>query len=285
MDAVTNQALAWRRRFDAWGWGGGDYAEVLAPGMQACRSGRCRPTTRPGSRVVHYSGFAPELERRVSEPVPAAVAQRHAGPVLLGARAGRGDRLRARAAAAADAAPSAPTVVAGVSAFNVAELGRADARVIPILFDRSQLPDAPGTASPPQGPPTVLFVGRLAPHKRQDLVVRAFALYRRTARAGRPARARRHPDLPRLRRTPAAARRRARAGRGHLRQRHLRRRAARPLPLRARLPVPVRARGLLHPAAGGVPLRRARHRPCRRRRPGGRRRRRGAASDSGTTCR
>ena len=29
------------------------------------------------------------------------------------------------------------------------------------------------------GPPTILFVGRLAPHKRQDAVIRAFELYRR----------------------------------------------------------------------------------------------------------
>jgi glycosyltransferase involved in cell wall biosynthesis len=46
--------------------------------------------------------------------------------------------------------------------------------VIPVLFDRARLP-AP---SPPAGPPTVLSVGRLVPHKRQDLVLRAFARYR-----------------------------------------------------------------------------------------------------------
>jgi glycosyltransferase involved in cell wall biosynthesis len=31
----------------------------------------------------------------------------------------------------------------------------------------------------PPAPPTVLFVGRISPHKRHDLLVRAFALYRR----------------------------------------------------------------------------------------------------------
>jgi glycosyltransferase involved in cell wall biosynthesis len=64
------------------------------------------------------------------------------------------------------------SVAAGVSAYNAAEFGGA---VVPILFDRTGLP-APAE---PQGPPTVLFVGRLAPHKRQDLVIRAFGLYRR----------------------------------------------------------------------------------------------------------
>ena len=64
-------------------------------------------------------------------------------------------------------------VVAGVSAFNAAELG--SDRVVPILFTAR---GAPGPPDPP-GPPTVLFVGRLAPHKRQDAVIRAFALMRR----------------------------------------------------------------------------------------------------------
>jgi glycosyltransferase involved in cell wall biosynthesis len=73
--------------------------------------------------------------------------------------------------------------LAGVSQFNARELrelsGR-QAEVIPILLDRSTLPE-PGP-QPPSGPPTVLFVGRLAPHKRQDLVIEAFARLRR----GRP---------------------------------------------------------------------------------------------------
>ena len=63
--------------------------------------------------------------------------------------------------------------VAGVSAFNAAELGTD--RVVPLLLD---LPAGAAFADPP-GPPTVLFVGRLAPHKRQDEVIRAFALLRR----------------------------------------------------------------------------------------------------------
>jgi glycosyltransferase involved in cell wall biosynthesis len=71
-------------------------------------------------------------------------------------------------------------IVAAVSEFNARELEAAGAlapRVIPILFDRDRLgPPGPAQRS---GPPTVLFVGRLTPHKRQDEVIRAFALYRR----------------------------------------------------------------------------------------------------------
>ncbi|MGI8623615.1 MAG: glycosyltransferase, partial [Solirubrobacteraceae bacterium] len=47
------------------------------------------------------------------------------------------------------------------------------------LFDRGRLPAVPDPAAPPAGPPTILSVGRLAPHQRQDLVIRAFGLYRR----------------------------------------------------------------------------------------------------------
>ena len=45
-----------------------------------------------------------------------------------------------------------------------------------LLFDRQRL--GPAAAAPP-GPPTILFVGRLTPHKRQDLLIRTFAEYRR----------------------------------------------------------------------------------------------------------
>jgi glycosyltransferase involved in cell wall biosynthesis len=69
--------------------------------------------------------------------------------------------------------------LAGVSQYNATELrdltGRS-AAVIPILFDPGRLGPT-GPAERP-GPPTVLFVGRLAPHKRQDLVIRAFARFR-----------------------------------------------------------------------------------------------------------
>lgn len=68
--------------------------------------------------------------------------------------------------------------MAGVSAFNAAELG--SDRVVPILFDTATRPSpAPDRGARPDGPPTVLFVGRLAPHKRQDELIRTVALMRR----------------------------------------------------------------------------------------------------------
>jgi glycosyltransferase involved in cell wall biosynthesis len=76
-------------------------------------------------------------------------------------------------------------VAAADSAFNAQELeaaGATHAEVIPLLIDLSRLGPAPvdGTAAARiPGAPTVLFVGRLSPHKRQDEVIRTFALYRR----------------------------------------------------------------------------------------------------------
>jgi glycosyltransferase involved in cell wall biosynthesis len=66
-----------------------------------------------------------------------------------------------------------------VSGFNAGELTRMSGRevkMIPVLFDRRSLdPGAPTLDG--RAAPTVLFVGRLVPHKRQDLVIRAFARF------------------------------------------------------------------------------------------------------------
>jgi glycosyltransferase involved in cell wall biosynthesis len=131
--------------------------------------------------LLHYSGYAARLERLTAaaphtllvshnvtppryfwdtEPVNAAVCE-------------LGREQLSQLAMTAGA-------LAGVSEFNARELEEMSGRtaeVIPVLVDRSTLPP-PGPE--PAGPPTILFVGRLVPHKRQDLLIRAFARYRRT---------------------------------------------------------------------------------------------------------
>jgi glycosyltransferase involved in cell wall biosynthesis len=75
--------------------------------------------------------------------------------------------------------------LAGVSEYNARELetlcGR-PAQAIPVLFEPAPIPT---DGVEPDGPPAVLFVGRLAPHKRQDLVIAAFARFRRRAPGAR----------------------------------------------------------------------------------------------------
>ena len=183
VDAVTNQGFACRALFDAWGWRGHDAAAVIAPGMRR-RSVRPLESFDPAGGdpvVLHYSGYAPRLERLLERPNPMLVISHNITPAryFWAYQPIEGLRCSLAPGQLAELARGA-TAAAGVSEFNASELrdaGARDVRVIPILVDRERL--GPPADRPPPGPPTILFVGRLAPHKRQDLVIRAFALYRR----------------------------------------------------------------------------------------------------------
>jgi glycosyltransferase involved in cell wall biosynthesis len=181
VDAVTGQALAYRRLFADWGWGGEEYAGTIDPAM----NGRMRPVRelRAGAEdllLIHYSAYSPALRPVLDAPqrkllvfhnvTPSRYFWEHEPVVAIHCAVGR-DQLP-RFVEAVDLA-------AAVSEFNARELravGATETAVIPILLDRSALGE-PGPPDPP-GPPTILFVGRLAPHKRHDEILRTFALYR-----------------------------------------------------------------------------------------------------------
>ncbi len=176
-DAVTTQALAFRERFRAWGWGGRDVAAEIDPRI----GDRIAPLRSLDARdgdvlLVHYSAYAPKLRRVLEMPQRTLLISHNITPARwfwdhdpqAGVVCALGRKQLPQFAAAAD-------VAAGVSLYNAQEFG-SDV-VIPILFDPAGL-GTPGPAEP-EGPPTILFVGRLAPHKRQDAVIRAFELYRR----------------------------------------------------------------------------------------------------------
>jgi L-malate glycosyltransferase len=183
-DAVTTQALAFRGLFRGWGWGGRDVAAEIDPRI-GHRVAPLRALTADGPSpgdvlLIHYSAYAPKLRGVLELPqrkvllshniTPARWFWDHDPQAAVVCALGR--TQLPQFAAAADMA-------AGVSLYNARELG--SETVIPILFDPSAL-GAPGVGGPrrdPPGPPTILFVGRLAPHKRQDAVIRAFELYRR----------------------------------------------------------------------------------------------------------
>ncbi len=182
MDAVTNQALACRALFDGWGWQGTDYSAVIAPGIgrdAIHHLHECSPR-RDEVLLLHYSGYARGLEPLfgtaprsllISHNItPAKYFWEHEPVDAVRCELGRGQL--AELTGTIDA-------LAGVSDYNaqeLRELSSREAAVIPVLFDRSALPPA---GPPPEGAPTILFVGRLTPHKRQDLVIGAFARYRR----------------------------------------------------------------------------------------------------------
>jgi glycosyltransferase involved in cell wall biosynthesis len=178
-DAVTTQALAFRERFRAWGWGGRDVAAEIDPRI----GDRIAPLRSLAARdgdvlLVHYSAYAPKLRAVLELPQRKLLISHNITPARwfwdhdpqAGVVCALGRKQLPQFAAAVD-------VAAGVSLYNAQEFG-SDV-VIPILFDPSGL----GTPGPlleaGAEAPTILFVGRLAPHKRQDAVIRAFELYRR----------------------------------------------------------------------------------------------------------
>ncbi|MEY2516785.1 MAG: hypothetical protein QOJ89_4143 [bacterium] len=176
-DAVTTQAFAFRALFAGWGWDGRDVAAEIDPRV----GNRIAPLrsldAAPGDvLLIHYSAYAPKLRAVLELPnrklllshniTPARWFWDHDPQAAVVCALGR--KQLPQFAAAAD-------VVAGVSLYNAREMG--SEIVIPILFDPRELGAA--CAGDPPGPPLILFVGRLAPHKRQDAVMRAFELYRR----------------------------------------------------------------------------------------------------------
>jgi len=180
-DAVSVQARLWRQLLTAQGHGGADYAASVDPRAR----GDFQPLQRLPAEgadllIIRYSAHSAALMRVLERPEPKLVVYHNVTPpgyfwnhhvgVALACAVGRAQLPRfARAA----------TVAAGDSEFNAAELraaGAADARVLPILFDPQRL-EPRGT--PPAGEgPMVLVVSRLAPNKRHDLAIAAFAAWR-----------------------------------------------------------------------------------------------------------
>jgi glycosyltransferase involved in cell wall biosynthesis len=122
--------------------------------------------------LLHYSAYAPRLRALLDLPNPVLLLSHNVTPARwfwdhepqVAIQCALGRRQLPEFAARAG-------LVAGVSAFNARELG--SDTVIPILFE----PPAPSSPPPPSS--SLLFVGRLAPHKRQDELIRLLALLRR----------------------------------------------------------------------------------------------------------
>jgi glycosyltransferase involved in cell wall biosynthesis len=179
VDAVTAQAFAYRRAFSRWGMEGGVHAAAIEPAVRTQVEPLKRLEPAPGDVLLfHYSAYAPRLEPLLEWPqrkllvyhnvTPAEWLWEHQPHVATLCALGR-DHLP-RWARGVD-------VAAAVSEYNAHELRAAGARatrVVPILMER----DGRAASRPTGGPPRILSVGRLAPHKRPELVLRAFELYR-----------------------------------------------------------------------------------------------------------
>jgi glycosyltransferase involved in cell wall biosynthesis len=187
-DAITTEALGYRDTLAAQGIGG----EVFASAMDPAIGDRVRGMAEFGRHrrdddllVVHVSAYARELERALDLPnrrlllyhniTPPRFLWAHDPYVAMVCALGR-DRLRRYAGRVA-----AAVAASGFSARDLAEAGFDDARGELNLYraDRGRLgAPAPAHDADPDAP-SVLFVGRLSHNKRQDRIVKAFALYRR----------------------------------------------------------------------------------------------------------
>jgi glycosyltransferase involved in cell wall biosynthesis len=171
-DAVSNQARAFRSLFDEWGWGGSDVAAGIDPrvGSTFKPLGSLAPSAGD-TLLIHYSAYAPKLRAVLDRPERKVLLSHNVTPARwfweyeprIAIQCALGRQQMGEYAARCE-------VVAGVSAYNAAELG--SDRVVPILFDPAGL-GAPRMAEP--GGAGLLFVGRLTPHKRQDELIRLVA--------------------------------------------------------------------------------------------------------------
>ena len=179
-DAVTTQSLLWRSLLARNGLGGRDYSASIDPRVRGSFEPLERLAPEPGDLLVlRWSAYSPRLLRLLDAPQrkllvyhnitpPGYLWNHHAG-VALACAVGRAHLPRL--ARSVD-------VAVGDSAFNAAELeaaGAPEATVLPILFEPGRLEQR---GRPPQGDGLlVLVVSRLAPNKRHDRVIAAFAAW------------------------------------------------------------------------------------------------------------
>lgn len=182
-DAVTDQALRWAALLARWGHEGQIVAEHVHPRL----AGRVRALDdggedllRGGAVVLRYSIWSRVVDAAAATAGPLGVVYHNVTPGELvrpvnPAVAALCDRARQ----SLGLLRGRPTVVIADSTFNAREVeqaGLAPATVVPLLLD---LPAAVADGRPASAEPLILYVGRLAPNKRVEDVIRAFTLYKR----------------------------------------------------------------------------------------------------------
>ena len=159
------------------------FAQRIHPDLASrARDFRDRIAEEPADAVLYQASTgSPVADHLLGRPEPLVLGYHNLTPAEafdpwephIGAELDAGRRQLARLARRAVAAVAD-------SHFNADELvdfGLDDVRVAPVLFEPPQLPDR---STAPGGAPTLLFVGRLAPNKRQQDLIAAVAELRRT---------------------------------------------------------------------------------------------------------
>ena len=179
-DAVTDQAFGWRELLHGWGY----ESEVVAEHVHPDLLGRVYRMDRAGRRILRgnplilrYALWSSTIKTAIESNARLALCYHNITPGRLLRE------FNPDVAALCDRGREAVTVFRGKidaliadSSFNAIDLreaGLGDATVVPLLLDvPSEVP-----RRRPNRDPTVLTVGRLAPNKRLEDVVKSFALY------------------------------------------------------------------------------------------------------------
>ncbi len=189
-DAISSEAFLLRAIFRRWGHASEIYADPawVSPGLRDDARPLADYAADPGDLCLHHYGIAsPASGVFLASPARKIMVYHNITPAeyFAGFDDGVAAELRAAREALREVARRADAVWA-VSRFNAAELraaGIGDVKVFPLLF----APEPPGLRPEPliiekfRGPlKNILFVGRLAPNKRVEDLLLAFAWYHRT---------------------------------------------------------------------------------------------------------
>jgi glycosyltransferase involved in cell wall biosynthesis len=187
-DAIGNHVRALRRLLRSWGYASDVYAQYIHASLQteARFYTRYREVSSPDTVVLFHFSIGSEVtsffaglpDRRVMIYHNITPAKYFAGVnarVADRCRRGRWELVRLRHAA---------ELALGVSEFNRAELeaaGFARTGVLPILIDWEQYahPPVPAVEAACGHGTTLLSVGRVAPNKRVEDLIKAYYFYRR----------------------------------------------------------------------------------------------------------
>jgi glycosyltransferase involved in cell wall biosynthesis len=188
-DAISNHARTLRQLLRSWGFDSEIYAHFVHPDVaDDCRPLQEFPAGSSRAVLYHYSTASSEASRALLAAkgkrallyhniTPAYFYAPYCDSVYAVLRAARAKLGQFR---------NVLDMTLGVSPYNCAELAAAgypNPRLLPLLIEFERLASAPPCPAIlrrfDDGWKNFLFVGRLAPHKRQEDVIRAFACYNR----------------------------------------------------------------------------------------------------------
>lgn len=189
-DAVCNEALVFQRLLRARGYRSEIYAEVMAPEMAALGRPASEYSARPPSRdavsIFHFAIGNPVVERVLAGTEPLILRYHNVTPYHF-FEGFNGHLVGLCYHGARSLASFAPRTTLGlaVSEFNRLDLERAgfgNTAVLPLALSAKALdepPDRVVTSRFQDERKNILFVGRVAPNKKVEDLIRTFCAYQR----------------------------------------------------------------------------------------------------------